>query len=312
MEANKVVVTGAFGYSGKYIADRLIKKGYQVVTLTNSPFRNQQKSEKILIHPYDFEHPKNMELAFNGVKVLFNTYWIRMESSNITFTQVVQNTKKLIEVACNAGVTQIIHISVSNPSLQSRSKYYRSKAEVEEIIKSSGLQYTILRPAFLFGNEDILINNIAWMLRKLPAYPIFGNGTYKVRPIHVEDLADLAVEQINQNGNKIINAGGQVTYQYRDFITAIENAICINRPLIPVPIGIGYYGSVLLGLMLKDVITTREELDALVSGNLNVDGPAIGNINLNEWLKENSSTLGKHYRSERKRRQILTKPYQEL
>ncbi len=312
MVTNKVVVTGAFGYTGKYITERLIANGYRVTTLTNSPLRNQQKSENLEIQPYDFVHPENMAVSMRGANVLFNTYWIRMESDNLTFTQVVQNTKKIIEAAQNAGITKIVHISVSNPSLQSRSKYYRSKAEVEELIKSRGLQYSILRPAFLFGNEDILINNIAWMLRNLPAYPIFGDGNYKVRPIHVEDLADLAVEQINLMGNNIINAGGQVTYQYREFIVAIENVISCKRPLISVPVGLGYFGSVLLGWMLKDVITTREELDALVSGKLFIDGPAVGKINLTEWLKENSPTLGKHYRSERKRRRVLTKPYREL
>lgn len=312
MSTKKAVVTGAFGYSGKYITDKLLALDYEVVTLTNSPQRYKTYPSGLSVQAYNFSNPQAMAESIAGAEVFVNTYWIRMESSSISFEHAVENSKALLTAAKFARINRFIHISATNASLDSKAKYYRGKALVEEALINSGIPYSILRPAFLFGNEDVLVNNIAWMLRRLPAYPIFANGSYKVRPIHVEDLADLVIAQLNQTDNCIINAVGQKEYSYRDFIRAISDAVGCKRLLVSVPVWFGFIGSQLLGLMLNDVISTRDELSALVGGSLYASGAPIGKIHLAEWLAENGSRLGLTYRNERNRRRNLSKPYSEL
>ncbi len=103
-----------------------------------------------------------------GATVLYNTYWVRFTKGRASFDQAVANTEILVRAAVEAGVRRFVHVSITNPSEESPLPYFRGKAVVERMLVESGLSHAILRPTVLFGREDILINNIAWLLRKLP------------------------------------------------------------------------------------------------------------------------------------------------
>src|SRR3972149_6351533 len=151
------IVTGAFGYSGKYIAKQLLDEGYRVRTLTDSVNRINPFGGRIKAYPFNFNNPERLGESLKG-----------------------------------AGVKRIVHISITNPSEDSHLEYFKRKARLERALIESGISYAILRPALLFGREDILINNIAWMLRRFPVFGVFGDGNYKLRPIYIDDLAHLA------------------------------------------------------------------------------------------------------------------------
>ena len=93
-----------------------------------------------------------------------------------------------------------MHISITNPSLDSPLPYFRGKAILEKEIRASGISHAIVRPTVLFGKEDILINNITYLLRRLPVFAIPGSGDYRLQPIYVEDLAEIAVEAWRELG----------------------------------------------------------------------------------------------------------------
>ena len=322
------VVTGAFGYSGKYIARRLLDAGYEVRTLTNSPDRHNPFGNKIEVHPFDFNRPEKLVESLRGCSVLYNTYWVRFNYGTFSHSSAVDNTLKLFDAAKKAGVKRIVHISITNPSEESPFEYFRGKAQLEKALSvpeadslrrgrpasggmESGLSYAILRPAVLFGKEDILINNIAWMLRKFPVFGVFsakggpasvGGSNYRLQPIYVDDLARLAVEQGGKSENKIIDAIGPETFTYRELVKEIGRIIGYPRPVVSIPPSMGYLAGWVVGKIMKDVLITREEIDGLMADLLCTDSLPTGKTKLTDWAKANAETLGLHYASELIRR----------
>ena len=173
------------------------EQGENVITLTNSSSRANPFGGRVRAFPFHFERPDLLVQHLKDVSVLYNTYWVRFGPH----ADAVRNTLALFEAAKEAGVERIVHVSITNPSEDSPLEYFRGKAKLEKALVNSGISYAILRPAVLFGKEDILINNIAWTLRHLPVFGVFGDGRYRLQPIYVDDLASLAVEQGKSRAN---------------------------------------------------------------------------------------------------------------
>lgn len=295
-------VTGAFGYSGRYIAQRLLAAGHEVITLTNSTPAADLFAGRIRRFPLAFERPDALAESLRGVRVLYNTYWVRFNHRRFTYARAVRNTLALFEAARRAGVERVVHVSITNPSPTSPFEYFRGKAELEAALQASGLSYAILRPTVLFGKEDILINNIAWMLRRFPVFGIFGDGQYRLQPIYVDDLAALAVRHGAASDNVIVQAIGPETFRFRDLVETIGRIIERPRPLIRVPPALAYGFGAALGLVLHDVVITRDEMRGLMAGLLFVDAPPAGSTLLTEWAAAHRDQLGRRYASELARR----------
>ena len=304
------VVTGAFGYSGSYIASRLIKLGVRVRTITDSPGRESPLRGIIEAHPFNFDNLPGLIKSLSGAEVLYNTYWVRFNAYDFQHSLAVNNTIKLFHAAKEAGVGHIVHVSITNPSEQSPFEYFHGKAILERALIESGVSYSILRPAVLFGKEDILINNIAWLLRKLPVFGVFGSGDYRIQPIYVDDLAQLAVKCGQDRKKVIINAVGPETFTYRHLVRTIGEAMGKRRPIISIPPSAGYGVGWLLGRILGDVIITKPEIEALMANLLYVTSSPAGTTRLSEWTRAHSSTLGKEYSSELARRRDRNRGYQ--
>jgi NADH dehydrogenase len=208
----------------------------------------------------------------------------------------------LFEAAKAANVERIVHVSITNPSEDSPLEYFSGKAKLEQALMESGISHTILRPTVLFGKEDILINNIAWALRRLPVFGVFGSGEYRLQPIYVEDIASLAVEQGAKRDNVIIDAIGPQTFTYKELVNVIGEIIGKERPIISVPPAVGFMVGWVLGKCVGDVMITREEIKGLMADLLSVDSPAAGDTRLTDWIREHADTLGRKYTSELARR----------
>ena len=302
-------VTGAFGYSGKYIAQRLLDRGHNVRTLTNSIHRDNPFGDSIAVYPCNFDNPKKLTESLKGVSVLYNTYWVRFNYKTFTFASAVTNSITLFNCAKQAGVERVVHLSVTNPSEQSHLEYFRGKAAVEKALQESGISYSILRPAIFFGKDDILINNIAWILRRFPVFGVFGDGGYRLQPIYIDDLAKLAVEQGENRENTVVDAIGPETFTYKGLVQEIGKAIGKNRLIISVPPTIGYILGSIVGKIIGDVLITRDEIEGVMSGLLYVDSPPTGETRLTDWMREHTESLGKHYASELARRRDRLREY---
>jgi uncharacterized protein YbjT (DUF2867 family) len=306
------LVTGAFGFSGKYITRRLLDLGHTVRTLTNSINRPNPFSGQVQAFPYNFDDPARLTESLRGATVLYNTYWVRFEYTTFSQIKAIQNSLKLFSAAKQAGVKRLVHISITNPSESSPLPYFSGKARLERALVESGLSYAILRPAVLFGQEDILINNIAWTLRHLPLFGVFGDGSYRLQPIYVEDLAELAVEQGQQASNQVIDAIGPETFTYRELVRTIGNIIGKNRPIFSISPTLGYWAGWLIGKLVGDVLITRDEIAGLMQDLLATSSAPVGSTRLTEWVKEHATTLGVHYASELKRRLNRDISYENL
>ena len=303
METDEIhAVTGAFGYSGKYIAKRLLSADKRVITLTNSLHRANPFGDRIQAHPFNFDEPENLAESLRGVTVLYNTYWVRFNHGDFSHARAVRNTLVLLEAARAAGVERVVHVSITNPSEDSPLEYFSGKARLERALRESGLSYAILRPTVLFGKEDILVNNIAWALRRLPVFGVFGDGMYKLQPIYVDDLAKLAVRKAESRRNVVIDAVGPQTFTYRGLVETIGRIIDSRRPVISVPPLVGYAVGWVIGKIIGDVMITREEIAGLMGNLLHVESPPAGNTKLTDWAQDRSKTLGRHYTSELARR----------
>ena len=296
-------VTGAFGYSGRYIARRLLRAGKMVRTLTNSLEQTGEFQGQIQVRPLSFDDSERLAESLQDVAVLYNTYWVRFNHRNFKHSIAVENTLKLFAAAKKVGVKRIIHTSITNPSLESLLEYFSGKATLERALIESGIPYAILRPAVLFGKEDILINNIAWMLRRFPVFGVFGDGQYRLQPIFVDDFASLAVEKGNSNENEIINAIGPETFSYRELVEIMAEIILgKKRAIFSVPDRFGLAIGKVIGFFTGDVVITKEEIDGLKSNLLYVDAPPAGVTRLTDWLREHRETVGMRYASELSRR----------
>ena len=209
-----VVITGALSYTGRYTTKLLLNRGYRVRTLTYHPERANPFGDAVQVFPYNFGRPDQLTQALRGASTLINTYWVRFPRGKSTFESAVQNTRALIRAGKDAGVKRIVHISIANPSLQSSLGYYKGKAQLEQAVLDSGLSYAILRPTVIFGLEDILINNIAWFIRRFPVFGIPGDGRYRIRPIYVEDMAQLIADGAVQKTSTVLDAVGPETFAF--------------------------------------------------------------------------------------------------
>jgi uncharacterized protein YbjT (DUF2867 family) len=298
------IVTGAFGYTGRYITQKLLQMGRRVKTLTNSIPKDDPFDGRVEALPLAFDDPDKLSKSLEGVGTLYNTYWVRFNHAHFSHAQAVENTRILFDAARKADVRRIVHVSITNPSEDSQFEYFRGKAVLEKYLKDTGISYAILRPAVMFGNEDILINNIAWMLRRFPVFGLFGDGEYGIQPIHVEDFAEIAVEHGGGTEDIIVNTIGPEAFTYRGLVETIGGIIGCRRPMMKLKPCIGLYAGKLAGILVRDVVITHEEIGGLMAGLLAVNTGQKGATKLTDWAFENRETLGKFYASELARRQV--------
>jgi NADH dehydrogenase len=301
------VVTGAFSYSGRFIAEQLLERGRGVRTLTNHPRPDHPLASRIPTYPLDFSDEAGLVAALTGTDTLYNTYWVRAPHGSLTHAVAVDNTKRLIGAARRAGVQRIVQTSIANPTA-STSSYYRGKAALEEAVRSSGLSYAIVRPTLLFGGGDVLINNIAWLLRHLPVFGIPGDGRYRLQPMHVHDHAALLVKAGNEPSDQIVDSAGPEIFTFVELVHLLQRATGVRTLVIHMPPALAMLGANLAGRITGDILLTRDELDDLMHDILVSHEPPRGTTRLTVWLRLHRNEVGRNYASEMDRHYPRPRP----
>jgi nucleoside-diphosphate-sugar epimerase len=292
------VVTGAFSFTGRHIARRLLAQERRVRTLTRRPQPPGTEDIKVDIAPLQFTDRAALVDSLRGADVLYNTYWVRFRHGKVGFGDAVANTRMLVGAAAEAGVRKVVHISVSNPSVDSHLDYYAGKARTEEIIRASGLRWAIVRPTLVFGTGDILINNIAWLLRRMPIFPIPGLGGYRVQPVAVEDVAEIATWAAEQSDNITVDAAGPDTVTYGEFVEGIAIAVRRRPRFVYMSPRLTMLAGNIVAWRLRDVMLTKEELQGLMEDLLVSHEKPRGARRMDNWLLSSADTLGRTYASE--------------
>ena len=292
------VVTGAFSYTGRAIAEELLRRGAAVRTLTRRDAPGDPLGTRIERAPLQFIDEAALREALAGAATLYNTYWVRFAHGETSFDRAVANTRVLLGAATAAGVRRVVQLSVTKPSLDSPLAYFRGKARVEEQVRASGLPYAIVRPTLIFGARDILVNNIAWGLRRTPVFPIAGDGSYAVQPVSVEDTAAICVEAGAAEGNVVVDAAGPETLSYEELVRLVAAAVGSRSRLVHASPRVVLALGRVVGLVRRDVLLTPEELAGLQASQLVSDQPPLGTAGFRAWVAANGESLGRGYVSE--------------
>jgi nucleoside-diphosphate-sugar epimerase len=291
------VVTGAFSYSGAAIARDLQAAGRRVRTLTGHP-RRAPAGTAIEVRTLDFSDPAGLTESLRGARTLYNTYWVRFAHGQVSHETAVAQSRVLFQAAAEAGVRRVVHVSITHPSSDSPYPYFRGKAAVEQALSDFGLSHAVLRPAILFGGNGVLINNIAWLLRHLPVFAVGGTGQYRIRPIHVDDLARMCLRAADSTQTQIMDAVGPERPTFLELVRFIKDAVGSRSQVVRVPGSLIPPSARLLGLALRDTLLTAEEYQAMAAGLADTDGPATGETSLNRWITDHKDTLGRSYANE--------------
>jgi nucleoside-diphosphate-sugar epimerase len=291
------VVTGAFSYSGRFVAAQLLERGRSLRTLTNHPKPEDPLAPRIPTYPLNFLDQGGLVTALTGADTLYNTYWVRAPHGSLTHDVAVENTRRLIAAARRAGVRRIVQTSIANPTASSTS-YYRGKAALEDAVRSSGLSYAIVRPTLLFGEGDVLINNIAWLLRHLPIFGIPGDGRYRLQPMHVKDHAGLLVEVGSQPADVVVDSAGPEIFTFDELVHLLRRAMKLGTLVVHLPPVLAMAGASVAGRLVGDMLLTRDELDDLMRDILVSHEPPRGTTRLTDWLRLHRNDVGRHYASE--------------
>lgn len=303
------LVTGAFSYSGSHIAARLLDAGREVRTLTFHPDRPHPLSGRVDARLYCFDDSAALARSLEGVTNVYNTYWVRFDHGAATFANAVENSRALFLAASRVGVARLIHLSITNPSLESPLPYFRGKALVERALAEAGVPYSVVRPTLIFGGDrDVLTNNIAWILRRLPVFAIPGDGKYPVQPVHAVDVARICVEQANAHGDVIVDAAGPETMTFDQLVRAARSTLGSRAVIVHVPSPVMSIAARGLGLLVRDVVLTKDEIEGLTSGLLASHSVPLGQISFTDWLTDNADSVGRAYANELKRHFVHSTP----
>ncbi len=292
------VVTGAFGFTGRFITRRLLAAGRRVRTLTNHPDRPNPFDDRVSVASYRFDDPVELARSLRGATTVYNTYWVRFPYRGVTFDAAVENSKVLIRACRDAGVHRLVHLSVTGAAEGSPLPYFRGKGAVERAIQESGLSYAILRPALVYGDGDILVNNIAWFLRRSPVFLVMGDGEYRLQGVHVEELAEVAVDAGGSADSAVMDVVGPETYTFNDLVRLIARAIGSRAWVAHAPPGLVHVLLAIPGAAVHDIVLTRDEIKGLMANLLVSASPPLGRRRFSDWVEQHAATLGRTYASE--------------
>jgi uncharacterized protein YbjT (DUF2867 family) len=290
------VVTGAFSFTGRYIAEALLERGRRVRTLVRREDPEHPLYGRVEVAPLVFGD--QLTDSLRGVDTLYNTYWVRMERGETTFERAVANSEALFDAAKRAGVRRIVQVSVANSDGESPFPYFRAKARTEDALRETGVSHAIVGPTLLFGPDAVLPNNIAWGLRHAPVFLVAGDGRYEVQPVSVHDVAAICVDAGERDDDLAMDAAGPDRWEFEDFVGLIKRAVGARAGIWHSPPAVAYAASHVAGLVLRDVVSTRDELDVLVAGLLVSHEPPKGTEHFEDWLRDAAPTLGRRYASD--------------
>jgi NADH dehydrogenase len=251
--------------------------------------------------PYDFDNPDALVRSLEGADTLYNTYWIRFSRDGESFRRAIDRSSILFRAAERSGVRRVVHVSVTHPDPDSPFPYFRGKAIVERLLAEICGSWAIVRPTLVFGQGDILMNNVAWLLRRFPVFAFAGDGRYRVRPVHVDDVADLCLRCSADPGTETVDAVGPDIFRFEELVSQIRAAVGSRARFVHVDPRIARGAASAIGLMVRDVLITDHELGGLMAEKAYSDAPTTGERRFSSWVREAGPALGLRYESEIRR-----------
>lgn len=244
-----VLVTGATGFVGRHLVRALLAAGHQVKALVRSP----EKATQILGDPLgdaagrlqtvagDVLAPASIVQAVAGCDAAVHLVGIIKEKRGATFRDLhVRGTANVLAAATRAGVSRLVHMSALGARDGAQTGYHQTKWEAEELVRNSGLRAVIFRPSIIYGPGDEFVNMLAGLIRRVPVFPVFGDGCYRLQPVWVEDVAYFFTRALEVEGavGETLEVGGPQRLTYGELVAEIMRVTGRRRPQVHLPLNL--------------------------------------------------------------------------
>lgn len=234
-----ILVTGGTGFVGSHLINRLKKDGFPVRAIVRNPEKARLlKNIGVDVVRGDIDDISSLDAAMNGIEKVVHLVGIIQEGQGFTFKSVhVEGTENLLAAAKKAGIKQFFYQSALGARPNARSRYHKTKWEAEELVRASGIPYTILRPSLIYGRGDQFTMRLSEAVKISPVLPIIGSGKAKVQPIFIEDAVACIAKAVAGDAflNKVYEIGGPEQLTYEEVTKAIAEAMGIKRPMLHMP-----------------------------------------------------------------------------
>ncbi|MBI5102496.1 MAG: complex I NDUFA9 subunit family protein [Nitrospirae bacterium] len=270
-----IFIAGASGFAGGHLTEHLLKSGREIKVLLRSSPEAKFLREGVRIIRGDITKPETLKGALSSDDLVVHLVGIIEEKGGSTFQKVhVEGTRNLLDEARSAGVRHFFYQSALGADINSWSGYLRTKAAAEEMVKESGLRYTIFRPSLIIGPWDGFTKMIVGMLKVSPVLPIPGDGMAKFQPIYVNDWLKCIEKVIDHPElyQSVYELGGPEHIPYHELVGLIAEVSGHKRPELNIPMGLMKFGAALLGGLTSSPPVTSDQLRLLEQDNVTEPG----------------------------------------
>ncbi|MDP3920117.1 MAG: NAD-dependent epimerase/dehydratase family protein [Candidatus Omnitrophota bacterium] len=234
-----IAITGATGFIGVHLIKALQERGvaFRCLVRANSTRVSQVKALTEHVVQVDYSRPETLRKAFTGCDVLVHALGLINGSEEELREANIECPRRVFEAATKASVERVVFIS-SVAALRRHGPYGVTKSEGEDVLRSSGIPYIILRPAYVYGVGDE--NNTALMLRTLkrfPVIPVLGGGQFRLQPVYVDDVCDLIVQALRcKTWNRAYTVAGPEQITLWSMLKLLAGGLGVSRLLVPIPL----------------------------------------------------------------------------
>ncbi|MDA0999150.1 MAG: complex I NDUFA9 subunit family protein [bacterium] len=277
----KVFVTGGSGYVGETLLHQLSEAGHEIRVLSRDPEPARQRLTSIRgVYPVggDITQSSIDQLAalMKKCEAVIHLVGVIIEKGTGGFEAVhVEGTRRVVEAAKRAGVKRFVHMSALGTREGAVARYHKTKWAAEQIVRESGIAWTILRPSILFGEKDEFLNTFAGIARISPALPVIGSGKGKLQPIWVEDVCRCFTRALErpETGGKVFELGGEKAYALKEILRMLLRASGKKRLLIHLPVLLARLQAALFDVLPGKPPFTADQITMLGEDNVCDPGP---------------------------------------
>jgi len=267
-----IFIAGASGFVGGHLIDALLKSGYKLRCLARS-----EKAQKLFngrgieTVPGDITMPETLDGALNDIDFVIHLVGIMEEKGTVTFERVhVEGTKNLIAEAKRAGVKHFFYQSALGANKESWSGYLRTKAEAEEIVKTSNMPYTIFRPSLIIGPWDGFTKKLMELIKMSPVIPVPGDGKSKFQPVYINDWVKCLLKVIEspEMFRGVFDIGGPQHLTYNEIVSTLADVMNMKKSIVHVPMGFMKLGASIAEKTIPFLPVTYDQLRLLEDDNI--------------------------------------------
>ncbi len=243
-----ILVSGGTGFVGSAIVDELVRRGEKVAVLGRSASKiTEQFGSGVAAREGDVRQPSTLAAAMDGIGIVINAVQfpgspIEKRSKGYTFEEIdLKGTRHQVDAAKAAGVTRFVYVSGVGAAKDAEKHWFRYKWEAEDYLRNSGLEWSIVRPTWVFGPRDVSLNRFLGFGKMLPFIPMFGDGKQDMQPVFIDDVgrvvADAALRP--EAANELFELGGPDVMSMNDVVKTALEVQGKKRPLLHQPAFVG-------------------------------------------------------------------------